>query len=500
MTQDQTPPDAALPGRHDAAPTSDGAPSLIPPVPPRSRRPQRRSRGLLFAGLLGGLVVAWAGATAYMGSQARKISSDAVTTLQTSLASSNTVRVVSHTSTPGFLSSTEDVILALPPELASTDKKPARLHLRNTIKHGPLPGLSRVGQALIDTELVWDDAATRAAVDKAFGGKKPVIRTLVGLGGSTDTVIEVPAGRYSGAAGDGVATWQTLTGRFQGGQGGRALSGTLVWPGGTVGTAAEVARVGELRLVMNQTPYLKTLSTGTSTLTLASIALPGNVGALNGFKSVTTTGGSGANLQSQTVSTLDSFNLTSGGAPTKYSNLRLVMSAGNLNAEALESLAQFTATPEYRALSSGSTPTEAQARTVLDLMLPALQKLLSGNPVLKVDEISGTTPQGKLKLGLSAAVINGQQIQLKSLIDSGDTSQLMGLLGNLKLSADISGDEAVIGQLLNSSENATAQGIAASIDPMIEQGMITRSGKTLSTKLTFGAEGATINGKPMGGL
>ena len=118
--------------------------------------------------------------------------------------------------------------------------------------------------------------------------------------------------------------------------------------------------------------------------------------------------------------------------------------------------------------------------------------------------MSARTPQSRLKLALGAQVVGGDRIDLKPLLGqdilkAGATNPvLLGLLGNLKLSADIEGREAVIAGLLGGSGNNTAASIAQSIDPMVQQGMITRTGDTLKTHLEFSQGGATINGKPFG--
>lgn len=115
--------------------------------------------------------------------------------------------------------------------------------------------------------------------------------------------------------------------------------------------------------------------------------------------------------------------------------------------------------------------------------------------------MSARTPQGRLKLALGAQVVGGDKIDLKPLLGQDTLKAGMtnpALLGNHKLSADIEGREAVIAGLLGGSGNDTAALIVQSIDPMVQQGMITRTGDTLKTHLEFSQGGATINGKPFG--
>ncbi|MGY2896086.1 DUF945 family protein [Deinococcus sp. UYEF24] len=136
-------------------------------------------------------------------------------------------------------------------------------------------------------------------------------------------------------------------------------------------------------------------------------------------------------------------------------------------------------------------------------MKPALRTLLAGNPRLAVNEVSVQTPQGSLKLSLGAQVVDGSSIPLDSLLSEetlkagADSPALLGLLGNFKLTADIEGNQKAISGLLGSSGDDTAEGIAQSIDPMVQEGMITRKGGLLTTHLEFGKDGASINGKPV---
>ena len=105
----------------------------------------------------------------------------------------------------------------------------------------------------------------QAAVDRAFGGKKPILHTVIGLGGNVDSALSVPAGSYEsekGAGDQGKAVWQALSGRFQTSSAGRSINGTLTWPGGSVSGAQGAAELKDMRYVVDQQPYLTKLSQG----------------------------------------------------------------------------------------------------------------------------------------------------------------------------------------------------------------------------------------------
>lgn len=465
----------------------------LPPTPTPAKSPAPR-RGLLIGGItVALLVVAWGGSTVYSAGQAQQVSTSMAQKLDTALKANRLGQVERHTFRRGLTESTDDMYIVL-----GKDADAYRLHLRNRIQNGPLPGLSQVGQAAVDTEIVWD-AKTQALLDKAFGGKKPIIHTLIGLGGTTDTTVQIPSGQY--AASGATSTWQTLSGQFQVSSAGRAVHGTLTWPGGTAGSSEGTATLKDLRYTVDQQPYLKRLSQGTSGFSVASIQFPGSMGHLDGLSMTTTTAPSGANLSSRT--TLMATGLSAEGQT--YSGLRLVLSANGLNSSALEGLAEVTQRPEYQeAFKTADTGTlDATLNKLLVELKPALHTLLSGNPRLAVEEVSVQTPQGPLKLALGAQVVDGGSIPLDSLL-SEDTLKagagnpaLLSLLGNLKLTADIEGNQKAISGLLGRSGDDTAEELAQSIDPMVQEGMITRKGDLLSTHLEFGKSGASINGKPV---
>lgn len=473
-------------------PNAPVPPSGPPPVRTRGRRPAPRL-GLLIGGvtvLL--LAAAWAGSTAYSAGQAEQVSDTFAHTLDTALKSRQFGRVERHTYTRGLTSSTDDLYLVI-----GKNADAYHLHLRNHIQHGPLPGLTQVGQAAIDTEIVWD-AATQAQLDKAFAGKKPVIHTLIGLGGTTDTTVQIPSGLYT--SGGETATWQALGGQFRVSGGGRGVQGTLTWPGGTAGSSEGTATLKDLRYTVDQRPYLNHLSQGTSSFSVASVEFPGAMGHLDGLNAVTTTAPSGANLSSRTELTASSLKAEG----QTFSALKVVLSASGLNSAALEALSEVTQRPEYQqALKSDDASTlDATFSKLATDLKPTLHTLLAGNPLLAVDEVSLRTPQGPLKLSLGAQVVNGSSIDLDSLLNTkilqaeNSGAAMLGLLGNLRLTADIEGAQQAIAGLLGSGGDE-GQSIARSVEPMVEAGMITKTGDTLSTHLEFGKDGAKINGKPV---
>jgi len=479
-----------------------GLPPLDPSETKQSRSgTSRHTRGLLIGGVTAALlVVAWGGATMYAAGQAQQIGNDAARTLDTTLRANHLGRVKQHTFTRGLTESTDDLYLVLgEPTDGGTDATDVYiLHLRNHIQNGPLPGLRQVGQAVVDTEIIWDPK-TQAILDKAFAGKKPTIHTLVGLGGDTNTTVQVPSGTYT--ANGATATWQALGGQFSVSDAGRGVNGTLSWPGGSVGSSEGTVTAKGLQYSVQQRPYLKHLSQGTSSMTVSSVQFPGKLGHLDGLKLRTTTAPSGANLNSRTDLTVAALNVMG----QTYSRSQLSLSASGLSSAALENINEVMKRPEYQNAFKSEDPKtlDASLNKMMQDIKPSLSKLLAGNPLLAINEVSVQTPQGPLKLSLGAQVVNGSSIPLDALLSEStlnnpeENPAVLGLLGNIKLTADIMGSQRAITGLLDESGDDTAASIAQSIDPMVQEGMVTRKGDQLSTHLEFGKAGASINGKPV---
>ena len=110
--------------------------------PSRTSRPRR---GLLIGGVTALLLVAaWVGSTVYAAGQAEATTTKAATTLDNMLRSNHLGSVERHTFVRGLTESTDDMYIVLGKR---TDAY--RLHLRNRIQHGPLPGLRQVGDPAV---------------------------------------------------------------------------------------------------------------------------------------------------------------------------------------------------------------------------------------------------------------------------------------------------------------------------------------------------------------
>jgi len=125
----------------------------------------------------------------------------------------------------GLFSSTNTMMLQLG---CKTANPVSGITIRQRIKHGPLPGFSSFGAAVIDTEVVVPEAERKQFVE-LIGDKSPfTAHTVVGFGGSMNTQFSIPAINYKSAKGDQI-NWQGLTGEVR--QSGASLRYEVATPG-----------------------------------------------------------------------------------------------------------------------------------------------------------------------------------------------------------------------------------------------------------------------------
>jgi uncharacterized protein YdgA (DUF945 family) len=130
---------------------------------------------------------------------------------------------------------------------------------------------------------------------------------------------------------------------------------------------------------------------------------------------------------------------------------------------------------------SSVTPAARTQRMMAALKQP-LEKLLMEQPEMDVDRLSGASVQGQ---GLVTGVIRLVGVEAADF----ETPAL--LLRKLDLRLDIAIDEAFLSSLPGPAANALTQ-----LQPMIDQGYITRANGALRTQILFRGGQPAFNGKP----
>jgi len=152
----------------------------------------------------------------------------------------------------------------------------------------------------------------------------------------------------------------------------------------------------------------------------------------------------------------------------------------HLGLEPLESLgvAMRAAGQEQNA----SVAPAARAQSMMATLKQPLQALLLEQPEWDIDRVSAASAQGQ---GLMTGVIRLVDVSANYF------EQPAKLLSKLDARLDLTIDEAFLSSLPGSGANAVTQ-----LQPMIDQGYITRSNGALRTQILCRAGQCTFNGKP----
>ncbi len=437
-------------------------------------------------------VGAYAGATAYTGSQTARIQEEQVRMFETKVNATGHARVIGNSYQRGFFSSTQVIELLLG---KGGDSEGVPVTITNYIQHGPLPGLRTVGSALVNTEVRFADPAIQSKVDAALGGQQPTIRTLVGLSGDFHTHVLVPKGTFSDQ-GRSVA-WQALEADMRGG--GLTSSAQAQWPELKV-TMPE----GELTLsglsgsgsVHKQTMD-DLLGVGDQTMTLKRLSFTSNTAPTAGNLTLN-------DINVGAKSTLDDgfYNaavlydigqlalLKQGNPAQNFTNLQLHLSMSHLSREPLARIAKTLNDMDKQAQANPNQPTEFTEAQQKALMGDAVA-VLKAQPVLSLDRLSLTQPSGEILLTGKAELPGATEL-------TSESAQMLAAfplaaLGLAKVQAQFKAPEAALTDLLkNLSPDATRY-----LDTMIQAGMLKRDGNTLVSDLAFASGKATVNGQPL---
>ncbi len=457
-----------------------------PSTPRRSHLPALGVGVLIVCGAL-------AGATVYTSRQTAQTQQTLAQTLEAQLKATGYAQVKSSTYQRGMLSSTQTMNVTLGKGTQDVD-----LIVVNHIQHGPLPGLRAVGNAVIDTELRFADPAIQARVEKALGGRKPTIRTVVGLGGHTSTHLNLPAGTLvdEGGAARTTLSWQAMTGDLQ--NGGLKSSTRLIWPefkvtseGGTltlsgmalIGNAVkenaeDPLGVGEQLLTLGAATYSGLHGSSREALTLKDLKVSSSSTLSDGFYR----GGVQYNI--------GQLGFSSPGGMQSLKNLQLHLSLGHLSREPLVRLVKTLQTlgQQARDGSGAEALTEAQQQALTDDALAVLR----GGPVFAVDRLSLTQPGGDLVLTGRAELPGASELDAETARTLASSPQLA--LGLIKVQAQFRAAEPALRELL-----ATLSPEAANtLESLVEIGYLERRDNELVSHLVFGDGETSINGQALG--
>jgi len=385
---------------------------------------------------------------------------------------------------------------------AAAGNAPVVLTLVQHVKHGPLPGWTGVGGAVIDTELVLPEAA-RKAVAELIGNKPPFsAHTEVGFGGAMHTQFTMPSFRVAGPNGQQVV-WQGLSGTLR--DSGTSLQYELTMPGFTLATHDDKMAMQMKLAGLRAHGQVN----GSGSLWLRSGKGEGELGSLE----MSVEGQNGApvppikfafqQLKFGSENTIDKDLLTSVGRfsaqgsvnDVKLDKIELQASVKRLHAPSYERLVQHM-------MDTSAAACDMKQAVSPQVMLGELQKdlaaLLPFNPEYAIDRFAVETggKRGELSyaFGIAGATEADAQLPLPVLLMS--KAQLRG---HAKLPLEwVQKAVAQFGSAGGADPAAQAEMVNVMLTKATSEGFVLREGEMLSTQFSLEHGQMLVNGKPVG--
>jgi uncharacterized protein YdgA (DUF945 family) len=410
-------------------------------------------------------------------------------------------------------------VMAANPGVKLPPVKPLQIRVRSEIRHGPLPGFSKLAAAVVDSELLLD-GELQQQVAAVFGTQKPLeVHSEYRFDGGGVSRIRSPGFSTNWAANEGAGrnmlTWEGFQIDVDFKKGVKSYTLQAEAPkltirdskgGGLVMNGMRLEAVQQR--LFDDDPLLYV---GEQKMTLAQLDIrPEKEGDAVVLKQLAydvamPVSGDYVDL----IARLGTASLQVGQqefGPANY-DFSLRHLHGRTLATLYRTLVKVYGDPTL-AMAADANPAQLWA----PIAKPATD-LLKHAPEIRLDRLSFRSPHGDATLAARVA--------LKDFSEA-DLANPMLLLAKLDASADVAVPEALVGSMANSLpagrnrvEEAlaeTAEGVAApsaeelaaqrgeqlrqQLALFIEQGLVLRDGSLIKSKLAFSQGQMTINGKP----
>lgn len=452
----------------------------------------------------------WLGATAYTGHKIAAAYDARLAKLEQQFPF---MRVVDRQADKGLLSSTYSgkVQVGCLPETAGGDKagKPLVIGFRDHVRHGPLPGFTGFGAAVIDSQITPPGEAPEP-LRKYLAGMTPQdIRTTVGYGGDYKTALRLPAGDFALPAGQ--LSWPEVRATGSGKLDGSASSFDGHLPEiafrstDKAGTQALNFKLVNLRWQgANQGEGTIWLRPGTSSMEVERIELLGDTGGkavsaqIGKIKYLTELGADKDLLKIKATITADAtLQFGADAKPIQLDNMEFQETIQRLHGPTLQKVLDASMADLSTCGAAGAPPVDAAARG--QEMLRLLAELLPFDPEISVDKlaVSYQGQRGELSYAVSASGLTAKDVEAQSALQR-------QLQQKLVLRADAKLPVAWIEQLgtLGGDAAGAAQRVAQAntmLDLAIGKGFVVRDGDHVTGKLRMERGAILVNDKPFGG-
>ena len=378
-----------------------------------------------------------------------------------------------------------DALPALRPAVATTlsggsERTPFRFSLRTVIHHGPLCGSKCFALAGAETHVSFT-GLLQASLTRLFGNEEPItIHSRFAFFGGGSATMSSPAFEHAQIGQDVRLSWGGLDGTMHFGARQDWYDVAATAPSLRLEGAKGTLQIDGMSLDVRAKRALRTLYEGDSRMELKRLSVTGADKARQ-FTVNDLLLASENHAQDRFMSA--SYQLGAGAVvtqPLTLSSAHVDLTWKHLGLDSLESLiAAMRASGQEQ---NASVPPAARAQSMMAALKQPLEALLLEQPEMDIDRVSVATAQGQ---GLVTGVIRLVGVS------AADFEAPALLLRRLDVRLDLAIDEAFLSSLPGAGANALTQ-----LQPMIDQGYITRSNGALHTQILFRGGQPTFNGKP----
>ena len=405
------------------------------------------------------------------------------------------VAVLNRTYRRGVYAATEEVTYGLSPTFAKVLQaapgdaplRDARLTVRNTIHHGPLPGMRTLALATIDTELVLP-AELRKQLDKSLGGK-PVLsgHTVMRWGGDSHYEISGPAFEMEVSPGQDVV-WRGLSGSGEATRDQATTKGDITFNGMQFRGDKGSGEIGPIHATADLHRVFTTLMAGRIGVTLAKVELHPTPAATASWEQVRMDFDS-----SVKGDYLDSrFNIAVGKGHMGDFEATQIGYQGEVDHQYGPAIAALTEkirdVSQHNAQSAAGLQANPQA--ILEILQHEGVDLLLHDLVFSISRIGFVTPDGELKI---AAKFTTSGLTREDFSKSGP-AMMTAVIPHLQATADLAIDVGLLAKLTAGSPRG--EQVQTQIQALQKQGYVLSNEKTLTAHLAFNGGRLTVNDMP----
>ncbi len=406
------------------------------------------------------------------------------------------VTVLNRTYRRGVYAATEEVTYGLSaPFTKALQAAPgdgflraARLTVRNTIHHGPLPGMRTFALATIDTELVLP-AGLRKQLDKPLGGK-PILsaHTAMRWGGGTHYDVVSPAFEMEVSPGETV-TWRGLSGSGDATREQESMQADITFKGVQFRGEKGDGEVGQIHGTYDLHRVFTTLWAGKFSGTIDKIEIhppaPEAAASLQQLRLEADTSAKGDYLDGKFALSIAKASFGSFAATQ-------LGYAGEVNHEygpAAAALSEKIRDVSQRNARSADG-LQANPQAILEIFQHEGVDILLHDLVFNISRIGFVTPEGELKI---AARFTTSGLTREDFSKSGP-AMLAAVIPHIQATADLAIDVALLAKL--TAGNPRGEQVRTQLQALQKQGYVLSNDKTLTAHLAFNGGRLTVNDMP----